>query len=797
MGSTRRASNEEDKDLFDIIHYRYVENFSNGVTIICLYLMPLDPNRQPSIETTILQVMKEASLMYCLPTTPLHTFFQSGHLSVQETVYGYLGLVFAQHFLNRLGSEYGTLASLLNLTDPSQMDVLGRLKKRLREETFTREYILEIVKSHPELIRAFYLNFASDHYVLMTSSMHRPDEDHLRPSLSYQRIQTTLPLSQTELAELVRQRISDPNERMVWEALLTFNRHILKTNFYQPTKVAISVCLDPAFLPQQEYPSRPFGLFLVVGSEFRGFHLRFRDVARGGIRIIGSRNREAYSINLRSLFDENYALAATQQRKNKDIPEGGSKGTILLDVDKQDKAKGAFEKYIDALLDLLLVGQTPGIKERIVDRRPERRPEILFLGPDEGTADLMDWASQHARHRGATFWKAFTTGKSQALGGIPHDLYGMTTTSIRAYVEGIYERLGLQQETVTKFQTGGPDGDLGSNEIKMSRERTLAIVDGSGVIYDPAGLCRDELVRLANLRQTIANFSPDRLGPGAFRVLVEDRNVQLPTGEWVEDGLAFRNSFHLHPLSTADLFVPCGGRPEAVNVHNVSKLFHDRDGSPRFKYIVEGANLFFTQEARLRLEAAGVIIFKDASANKGGVTSSSMEVMAALTLSDAEFAEHMQLKSKESQDPLDPSTKDYHPPPFYQAYVEAVKENIRANALLEFGILWREHQQRGTPRSTLSDELSGAINQLGDQLQASDTLWGNPDLRRRVLADAIPPILQDVVGEIDQVMQRLPETYLRALFGAYLASRFIYDQGMNPSQFAFYEYMAKHYHCQA
>lgn len=28
-------------------------------------------------------------------------------------------------------------------------------------------------------------------------------------------------------------------------------------------------------------------------------------------------------------FDENYGLASTQNLKNKDIPEGGAKGTIL------------------------------------------------------------------------------------------------------------------------------------------------------------------------------------------------------------------------------------------------------------------------------------------------------------------------------------------------------------------------------------------------------------------------------------------------------------------------------------
>jgi glutamate dehydrogenase len=91
------------------------------------------------------------------------------------------------------------------------------------------------------------------------------------------------------------------------------NRHVLKTNFYQPTKVALSFRLAPEFLPEIEYPKKPFGMFFVigmfssqprlfvrlltsemldVGNDFRGFHIRFRDVARGGIRIVMSRNKE-------------------------------------------------------------------------------------------------------------------------------------------------------------------------------------------------------------------------------------------------------------------------------------------------------------------------------------------------------------------------------------------------------------------------------------------------------------------------------------------------------------------------
>jgi glutamate dehydrogenase len=51
--------------------------------------------------------------------------------------------------------------------------------------------------------------------------------------------------------------------------------------------------------------------------------------------VIRSRDLESFHTNVAQLFDENYNLALTQQRKNKDIPEGGSKGTILLSLGYQ------------------------------------------------------------------------------------------------------------------------------------------------------------------------------------------------------------------------------------------------------------------------------------------------------------------------------------------------------------------------------------------------------------------------------------------------------------------------------
>lgn len=587
------------------------------------------------------------------------------------------------------------------------------------------------------------------------------------------------------LKEHVSKVVSNEHEQMVWDAFTVFNSAVLKTNYYTPTKVALSFRLDPKFLPEFEYPQPLYGMFFVISSESHGFHLRFRDIARGGIRIVKSRNREAYTINVRSLFDENYGLANTQQRKNKDIPEGGSKGIILLDAQQQDKSRVAFEKYIDSIIDLLLPSTSPGIQDRIVDLYGQ--PEILFMGPDENTADLVDWATEHARKRGAPWWKSFFTGKSPKLGGIPHDTYGMTTLSVREFVTGIYRKLNLDPSKVKKMQTGGPDGDLGSNEILLSNEQYISIIDGSGVLFDPNGIDHEELTRLAKKRATISEFDVSKLSRDGYRVLVDETNIKLPNGEVISNGMNFRNTFHLRNTGLAASFVPCGGRPESIDLSSVNKLI--KDGISTIPYIVEGANLFITQDAKLRLENAGCILYKDASANKGGVTSSSLEVLASLSFDDEGFVENMCVD------------QDGRVPEFYREYVKEVQEIIKRNARLEFEAIWREHEEKGTHRSTLSDVLSEAINSLSEELQGTG-LWNNEILRKTMLSLALPKLLLDKIG-LDLIMERVgfvsiaknyhitvlqvPDNYLRSIFGSYIASRFVYQFGSSPSQFAFFD----------
>ena len=265
----------------------------------------------------------------------------------------------------------------------------------------------------------------------------------------------------------------------------------------------------------------------------------------------------------------------------------------------------------------------------------------------------------------------------------------MTSLSVRQYVTGIYNKLGLKERDVTKVQTGGPGKscilslireslildrklkrrrswlecvylgfvDLHTfiwlfralDEILLGSEKTIAVIDGSGVLYDPVGIDRIELVRLAKARKMISNFDRSHLSKDGYVVLIGEQDVKLPC-ETVKFYIYYgrltlmiqlerlwrtaqtsvtlliwglKRIFLYHAedgrlcprIPTFWLEDWSSFRPEAINISNVASLV-DSEGKPHYKYIVEGANLFITQQARLYLEKRKVILFKDSSANK-------------------------------------------------------------------------------------------------------------------------------------------------------------------------------------
>jgi glutamate dehydrogenase len=144
----------------------------------------------------------------------------------------------------------------------------------------------------------------------------------------------------------------------------------------------------------------------------------------------------------------------------------------------------------------------------------------------------------------------------------------------------------------------------------------------------------------------------------------------------------------------------------------------------------------------------------------GGVTSSSLEVLAGLALSTEEYVDLMLFK-------------DGKPSEFYQSYVKDIQAKISENAAAEFSCIWREHQrvQGEKARTTISDELSITLNNLQTELEGSD-LFDDLPSRRGVLSRAIPQTLVEKVG-LDTLIERIPMPHQRALFSSWVSSHFV------------------------
>jgi glutamate dehydrogenase len=681
----------------------------------------------------LLRQLVEVSLY---PPGPVAGLVERGKLTPAQANFVHAAIAFVHQFISVPDPDVGFLAERFH-ADGELAGVLATLQARIDRDTFPQAVIERLFVDRPDIARDLWDLFAA---------RFDPAAADRAAAEAAARARLGSALGSAQLS-------GDEAQVLAWA--VRFVEAVARTNFFLPVKGALSFRLASGFFARPDVASVPFGVFFVAGRGFHGFHVRFKDIARGGIRIVRSGTLDDWLRNNDSLFEECFNLAFTQNKKNKDIPEGGSKGIILAGVGATDQeAEQAFERYVDALLDLVLPDQASAITGW--------EEEILFLGPDEGTAHLMDWACRRAHARGYRYWKGFTTGKDASLGGISHKDYGMTTQGVHRYVLGILGRLGVAEESITKAQTGGPDGDLGSNEILVSRDRTTVVIDGGGVLHDPDGLDRAELVRLAREGALSSGFDAARLGPRGFKVTVKDHDVRLPDGTMVASGLGFRNTFHLDRRMKADLFVPCGGRPRSVTITNWRSLL-DEQGNPLFRWIVEGANLFITQDARLKLEERGVILFKDSSTNKGGVISSSLEVLAGLALTDEEYDRLMVVP---------PGARV---PAFRERYVREVIDIITRRADQEFELLWKTHHERKIPISVLSETVSAKINEITRAIEDS-ALFGSDAVRREAFRQHVPPVLLEHVG-MDALQARVPPSYQKAIFARSVASGFIYRFG--------------------
>lgn len=613
------------------------------------------------------------------------------------------------------------------------------------------------------------------------------------------------------------QEENDTRRRTVLTQAVNFIHFTLKTNVYRNNYTASSFRLDPHYLEElpfnrkEKFPELPFAIFFMHGMNFFGFHIRFKDLARGGLRTVSPDHQEKMLAERNTIFAECYGLAYTQHKKNKDIPEGGSKGILFLERSQQleleteilrrelelSKVRGAEiedkiahyikeqreesqyhaqRSYIESLITLVNCFPDGRIKAtHIIDYYG--RPEYLYLGPDERMSDSMiEWIAHYSRKYDYKPGSAFITSKPHY--GINHKEFGVTSLGLNVYVDELLRFVGINPTTdrFTVKMSGGPDGDVAGNQIcNLERfypktARLLALTDISGTIKDPEGLHLDVLVELFKEGKPIKYYPPDLLHEGGFLVEKETKREQATMvqqtlcwrkqkGELLQVWLSGSDMNHLmrynvHSTLT-DLFIPAGGRPRTLNENNY-RDFLDETGKPTSKLIVEGANLYITPETRRRLEKLGVLIIKDSSANKGGVICSSFEVLCGLVLSDAEFLEQK------------------------ERIVKEILERIERCSRNEAKLLLESYQKGEKYLTDLSDTVSQKINlftyELLDHLDAQTLSHSPQDALMRCFLTYVLPILRDQHQE--RLIQRIPEHHKKAIISCHIASQLVYQRGL-------------------
>ncbi len=613
------------------------------------------------------------------------------------------------------------------------------------------------------------------------------------------------------------QAIYDLRRKNVLKQGLNFIDHILKTNFYVLVKTAFSFRLDPAFMDhvpydrKEKFPVIPYGIFFIKNSYFTAFHIRFKDLARGGLRTIITQRQEQYLGETNNVFTECYNLALTQQKKNKDIPEGGSKAVILLEPFQimenewkiyQNEMKNtgqevgiekkveeykklhtweylyqAQRSFIGNFLTLVNCNEDGTLKAKdVVDYY--KRPEYIYLGPDENMFNTMiEWIAFHSAKHGYKPGTSFITSKPTF--GINHKEYGVTSLGVTMYMHQVLLSLGInpEKDPFTIKISGGPDGDVAGNMLLNLKKfygktaKVLALTDVSGTIYDPNGLDLEAMANLFKNAQAIRSYPPEKLSEGGFLLDLQSKKeesayVQLTKcyrkkgGKLVEDWLSGNEMNHLyrnnvHQTKT-DIFIPCGGRPRTLNEHNFQD-FLDAAGKPTSKAIVEGANLYLTPKARKALEKLGVIIIKDSSANKGGVICSSFEVLSTLTLDKEEF-----LKEKPQ-------------------LVKEILEIIKKAALNEAKLLLDTFHKTGEFVTDISDKVSEKINlykyQILDHLQDMQLPKDENDPLIKCLFLYAPPLIREKYKE--RLLTRIPDIHKKAIIACFIASHLVYQRGLD------------------
>lgn len=749
-------------------------------------------------ETELIRDIQDFLAFHVGPVTDLYV---AGKLTYKEMLFAGNAIDFARIFLFSERNGHGDQAIMSRLDDGAcEAAFADRIYKAARAE-FDSHTIAAAATAHPGLIKALYELFACRFDPVLAS-----------PGSA------GLPAEQFEAFRgICRTRLSEhPTALQVFRCMAKLVTHCRKTNFYIPGKRAYSFRLDSDILDPLVYNRPVYAIFFINGHYAAGVHMRAADIARGGLRLLtGAAAPEPRMENAARL---GFILGRDRRIKHKDICENGAAGVIVPHSVYGKSAGEAVLDFTEGLLDLLLPNAG------IIDYYG--RAEMIFLGPDRGTAGLMDTVALRAKARGYSHWRTIATAKNCA---IPHDNYGVLDNGklfgllpseaglidlrvngmsrlvtrdlekVRKKISGNIKTLGLASTAMmAAFRTlidhhnarekdlnlmviGGPGGRLGGNELLCYQGRICLAMDNEALLFDPDGLDSEELEKLALAGRAgepagALAFPSDKLSPEGFKVPATRARIFLPDGTAVKDSALFYRDFLFNPemrvyIRRADIraCLTCGGFKGGVTGTIVPAFLKNFNA---LEFIVEGAGLFFDNDARLHIAAnTGIHHLTDTTANKGCAFASVMaEVLPGLLLGDQY------------------ETAFLGDAKVCETLIREVLERVEIHAAAETRILIaRCKAESDVPLFVQSERAGEEIQALQEILRARlNTILKHKTLVWKIVSAYIPKTLVKLLGKkriTDTLNTDAMQEYRDAVITKKLASTAFYRFGLEWEKF--------------
>jgi glutamate dehydrogenase len=458
--------------------------------------------------------------------------------------------------------------------------------------------------------------------------------------------QAAFPLRLQLLARI--QAVADMNDDRILRTLFNLIDATVRSNFHVRRHLPdyfIAFKIDSLGVIDMPMPKPQYEIY-VHAVDMEGIHLRGGKVSRGGIR---------WSDRTDDFRTEILGLMQTQISKNALIIPTGAKGGFVVKknggkLDFREAGKQAYLKLMHGLLDLTdnyVAGKVVAPPLLVTYDDPD---PYLVVAADKGTAQFSDIANGVAAEY--RFWldDAFASGGSH---GYDHKALGITARGAWECVKRHFRETGkdIQNEAFTVVGIGSMDGDVFGNGMLLSpHTRLLAAFSGQHIFIDPKPPAGDSALnerrRLFKLSGSSWNDYDRRLvseGGGVFLRTDKDIPVAENVRQWL--GLRYKTidgESLIRYLLTAPVdllwlggigtYVKASGeKHEEVGDRNNDAV---RVNAADLKAAVvgEGANLGFTQKARIEFALHGGRINTDAVDNSAGVDTSDHEVNLKILL---------------------------------------------------------------------------------------------------------------------------------------------------------------------